>query len=96
MKNTGQAQLAMASIIGVISFGASWLGNYILNSPTQSANAINVVQTDVNKLDSRLTVFCNDYQQTVSRVDQNLQIIGRALKVSVVSGSSNSNPCQQK
>lgn len=74
----------------------TWIGNYVLNAPKDSATAISSVDSRVTAVDNRLTVLCNDYQESVSRIDQNLQIIGTALHVSVVSGSATVQPCQTK
>lgn len=48
----GQVQLGMLAIVGVVSFGASWLGNYVLNSPAQSQAQIADNKTDVAVLKS--------------------------------------------
>ncbi len=90
----GQVQLATVAIIGVVSFVGSWIGGYILNSPKQAEEAIASVKNDVSEVKTRLSLLCNDYGQTVSRVDQNLQIIGEALKVKVVTGKTNVDPCK--
>lgn len=82
------------TIIAVVSFGASWLGNYILNSPEKIMEAVNVSAHEITQINTKVVSLCNDYGQTVSRVDQNLQAIGGALKVNIVSGKANVDPCK--
>ncbi len=82
------------AMMGIIGFAGSWLGGYILNSPKETQQALASVTNDVSEVKTRLSLLCNDYGQTVSRVDQNLQIIGSALKVKVVTGRTNTDPCK--
>ena len=90
----GQISLPIASVGAILVAAVSWTAAYFGNLSAQSA-AVGSVQANIDKVDSRVSLLCNDYGQTVSRVDQNLQAIGRALKVSIVSGNSNVNPCPQ-
>lgn len=43
----GQVQLAVAGLVSSVAFAGIWLGNYILNAPAQTANAIEKVKEDL-------------------------------------------------
>lgn len=83
-------------IIGaaLLSAAATWLFGYVINSPQNAAASVASVRDSVTKVEGRLATLCNDYGQTVSRLDQNLQILGQALKAPVVVGKSNTDPCK--
>lgn len=81
-------------IFGIVGFAGSWLGGYILNGPEKASAAIEKVDTKVNGIQSNLLLLCSDYSQTVYRMDQNIQNVGKALDIEVVVGKSDSNPCK--
>jgi TolA-binding protein len=47
---TKQVQVIPVAIVAVVSFVASWLGNYLLSSPQQSQIAIASINKDVEVL----------------------------------------------
>jgi hypothetical protein len=66
-----------------------WGVDKFLNGPDNAAAA-------TSALDQKVNLLCNDYTNTVSRMDQNIQNIGKAVKAPVVVGSTNTNPCLAK
>lgn len=90
----GQLINAGVIIVAVATAGLTWLGNYVLNSPAKEAAANIKTSQSVDILDKKLSTLCNDYGQTVSRMDQNIQNIGKALKVSIVVGKTDNDPCK--
>lgn len=94
-KNRGQSVTAVILITASLTGVVNWLTNRILNSPNEAALALTETQDEVTQTRNVLSTLCNDYQQTVSRVDQNMQAIGKALKVNVVAGRADANPCAQ-
>lgn len=91
--NKGQvmtpALVAVAMISSIATTAGGWLVNRVLESPESQAAAVGLLQGKVDLL-------CNDYVNTISRMDQNIQNIARAIKATVVMGVANSNPCKTK
>lgn len=101
-KNKGQAVNATIVAVGLLSAVATsagnWMVEHVFNSPDVISAKIETVQNDlgarVSKQETIISTLCNDYGQTVSRMDQNIQNISKALKVPVVTGKANSDPCK--
>lgn len=87
LKNKGQAAMGTIIITSLLTSCVGWLATNLLSSPSAAAASINVVNTKVEKL-------CQAYGDTVSRIDENMQSLGNALKVNVIKGRANSNPCK--
>lgn len=83
----GQISVPVASVGAIVIAIIGWTSSYFGNMATQ--------QAAVAAVSAREDLLCNNYVETVSRIDQNLQNIGEALKVTVVVGASNSNPCKK-
>lgn len=88
--------IAEVPILMWVSGGAITLLATIALAYAGTANTrADTASQDITKTSTALHTLCNDYSQTVYRIDQNLQILGKALKADIVSGNSNVNPCQQ-
>ncbi len=93
-KERGQAA-TMIIVTALVMQGANWTGDYFLKSPERSDQRITILDTKINRQAQILSTLCNDYGQTISRVDQNVQNIGTSLRVPVVLGKVDSNPCDE-
>lgn len=85
----GQAIVGAIIVSSIVTSAATWFANHFLDAPEAQG-------AEINELNTKVKLLCNDYGQTVSRMDQNLQNIGNALKVPIVVGNANSDPCNTK
>jgi hypothetical protein len=86
MKNGGvTVTLATAISTGLMVVG--WVSQYYVQQIAQAQ-----VISDTN---TRITILCNDYLNTISRIDQNMQNMATALHVNVVRGEYNSSLCSK-
>jgi len=85
----------VSTLLTWIASGATGLvATIALAYASSTSSDIKRTSDELQATKTTVRVLCNDYGQTVSRMDQNLQAIGKALRVNVVSGSSNIDPCK--
>lgn len=90
----GKASVGVALLLAGGIFSLQWLLGFVFNSPAKQAQAVDVVDKKVLEISNTVNLLCNDYGQTISRIDQNLQNFGRTLGASVVVGKASSDPCK--
>lgn len=61
---------------------------------TEAKGTADSIKGDVSTLKQSLAQLCNDYGQTIYRIDQNQQNIAAAVHATVVVGKSNLDPCK--
>lgn len=88
--------IVLTNVIWTVAAGAiTLLASIAMANSRATTDKVNTVSDAQNQTASTLRALCTDYGQTVSRLDQNLQAIGKALKVNVVVGKVDSDPCKQ-
>ena len=90
----GQGTFPLVILTALVMQGANWTADYFLKSPEKADTKIEILANKLTTQTQILSTLCNDYGQTISRLDQNVQNIGRSFNVPVVIGKSNSNPCE--
>lgn len=90
----GQAAFGAIALTALITSASTWLGGYILNSPGQAAAVAQGLKDEIQIQRNKLDLLCNDYGQTIYRMDQNIQNLARAFEVPVVVGKADANPCK--
>lgn len=71
----GQAINGAIIAVALLSSGVTWVGNYVLNSPAKSAEAVKMVETELGNTNQRLSSLeakNDNLEKWLSRIEAKL------------------------